>query len=258
MPSNLVVVLPPLLVETPIVEGNPFALEARDEPFVSDHELHDPAADMGRDVVLPHEGVLILRRSHLENMDFTGEAIFGLVVVADEEDVGFLPTLVGLDDLLHLVGGGVGRTAPSVDDTHNGVLLLSLEDHVVFHVAEVMDVLSTKFTADVFEVLADVDALALDVPSFVVVTRNEVGVDSLALWPVLGEELALTLDSVCNKIEPVETALAVNHVSALVHVGDTFLGPDVEEGVEHVHPCVLGAKVVVGSDADFHHTSFET
>lgn len=205
---------------------------------------------MGLELVLPHEAGLVAGATGLYHMHFTGIAVLGLVVVTHQKDARLLPTLVTLHDLLHRVRGGVRRTTASVDETHDGVLLRTSKDHVMLHVSEIDQVLSAMSFGGVFQVLADVDTFTLNVPTLVIVSRNEMGGDPLALGPVLGEEVSLTLDTEGYQLKLVEPCLAIDHVAALIDRLDTISGPEIIQGVQHVHSGVLGAKMVVRGQAE--------
>lgn len=97
----LVVVLPCLVVEPLVKERNPLDLEARYRPRLGDDELDYPTPDVRLNLELAHEGVLVFGGSRLNDVNFAGVAILGLVVVTDKQNSGFFPALIRLDYFLH-------------------------------------------------------------------------------------------------------------------------------------------------------------
>lgn len=137
-----------------------------------------------------------------------------------------------------------------MDDAHDGLTLRHLQNKVMFHVPEEVQIRAAGVFSGELDELPDVDALTLGIPAFVIVAGREVGGDALALWPVLDEVVDLVLESVHVNVELVEPSLSVDHVPSLVNVGDALLFPDVEQCIQHVQTLVVGAEVVVAGDTD--------
>src|SRR3990167_2157899 len=89
-----VLVLPCLVVVALVVERNPLGFEASNLSFLGDNKLDYPSAEVGLYFQLPHERCLVFCRSALNNVDFTGVAVLGLVVMSNQKDVGLLATLI--------------------------------------------------------------------------------------------------------------------------------------------------------------------
>lgn len=245
----LPLVLPGLLVVAQVVERVCLRREGRDVAVSVERHRDRPPPDMSRDFHFPKERVLVLRATHQQCVNFPREEVAHLVVVTHQQDVGLLTPLIRLHDFLRSVGEGVGRAAASVDDTHDCTAPTGLEFHIMLHVPEVNEVRSSSLLGHEFDEQPDVDTLVLNVPTLMVVTRDELRCDTRTLGPVLDEVIHLVL-----KTERVDVRLgvpfALNHVPALVDRLDPISGPDVEQSVENVHPLVLRAEVVVRGDTE--------
>lgn len=101
-------VLPCLVVEPLVVERVELRLESMDDAMVVLVEIDRPATEVALNLILPHERRLVDCTANLNDVNFTRISVLGLVVVADQENLGFFPTLVGFHDLLDRVRRGVG------------------------------------------------------------------------------------------------------------------------------------------------------
>lgn len=144
-----------------------------------------------------------------------------------------------------------------MDEPHDRLLLRSFEDDVVLHVAEVHEVLPPRFFGSVFNYLSDVEPLTLNVPSFVVVARDELGCNTVPLRPVGDKVVHLSFHPMYEEVELVEPRFTVNHIAELVDGIDALLRPDVEQGVENIHPLVPAAEMVIGGQPETNERPFE-
>lgn len=240
---------PRLAVVLGSVEAVPLHLEAVNNATVVLVELNRPTSDVGLKLHLAQERVLVFRTSSLNDVNLTEDTVVHLVVVTHEKNLWLFASRVGLDNLLGRVRNSVAGTTASVNQAHDGLSVLRLELDVVFHVTEVLEVSPTRFPRCQFHELPDVDTFVLNVPTFVVIARDEVCVDSRTRRPVLNEVIHLTLKAEGVNVR-LRVALALNHVPTLVHVSYAVRRPDVEESVENVHTLILRAEVVVRREAE--------
>jgi len=247
------VVLPPIppgsLVVAEVEEGNHSGGEGCDVALLVERDADGPPADVRGELVLPHERVLVLRTSGQDAVDFAGVEVPHLVVVADEQDVRLLPALVRLHDLLGGVRHGVGGASAGMDEAHHRGAFRALELDVLLHVADELHVRSTAVLGHQLHEEADVDALVLDVPAFVVVAGDELRRDAGTCGPVANEVVHLALHGEGVDVR-LRVAFALDHVAELVHRLDALGRPDVEQGVEDIHPLILRAEMVVGGETE--------
>jgi len=206
-----------------------------------------PAADVGLKLLLSHERGLILRASHLNAKHFARETKVCLVVVAQEQERGLLATLETLNNLLRSVGNRIGGAAAWVHNLNPGLALRSRQENIRLKVPEIMQVAPARPVEFVLHDLADIQAFALSVPALVVIARDKMRSDTLALRVVARRNLALRRQagSAGNKVKLVKATLSVNQVSAVIDVPDTFRREQVIERIQNVKARVLRPQVRV-------------
>jgi hypothetical protein len=137
-----------------------------------------------------------------------------------------------------------------MDDTESCRALGLDELNVSFHVTEVVKVLTASVLSTVFYQLPDIDVLTLDIPTLVVIPCDEVRCDAFTLWPLADEVGNLVFHPMLVDVKLVEPGFSVNHVTALIDIGNTCVHEPVKQVVQDIVTLVLGAEVVVGREAD--------
>ena len=166
-----------------------------------------------------------------------------LVPVAERPQPWLLAALRGLDALLRRVAVGVAAAATGVVDQHARVALglgvLQGDERLL--VAKVDEVAAAGAAGGVHQQAADVHALALRVPALVVIARDVVRRDALALRVELDHQVNLRLHAMGAVVELVlvEACLALNPVAAVVDCGHALASEPVVQAVEHVVAVVL-------------------
>src|SRR3990167_5223481 len=244
-------VLPLVLVELLVEERDPLHLDRSEVPEVVLRQPDDTPADHRLNALLTHKRGLVLGASNLNDVNFPGVGVVELVEVTHQHDRRFLTALQGLDVLLTGVAQRVGRTASGVDDTEDPASALLLELDVPLDVAEVVEVEASDRRPTVNDDLPDVDVFALNIPTFVVVTTDEVRRDPVTLGILLDEVPHLVFDATNVDVVAIEGCFSVNHIPAVIDVRHPVGRKAVIEGIQNVQTLVLRSEVGVGHRTDW-------
>src|SRR5688572_26683516 len=120
---------------------------------------------------------------------------------------------------------------------------------IVFHVAQILQIVA-GFNSAILDKLANVDALSLDVPAFVIVARNEGSLHAFPFRPMLNEVIDLPLHTMGENVVLVERSFPVDHVSQLVNLSDFLFLPEIEQGVKNIHTGIAGTEMIIGGQPE--------
>jgi hypothetical protein len=126
-----------------------------------------------------------------------------------------------------------------------------LQRDVTFRVTEVLQVVASLLFRAQSAVLADLDALALLKPSFVIITSDVERRDALALWEFVDEIIELVVHSRrCDEFRLIESRFAVDPVPAIVDGRDPFAFEVVIRGIQDIEAGVFIAEMVICGDTE--------